>query len=161
MQRPFLCIGITLLIVFTWSVPASAWDGRVTKVLDGDSFRVRHGRTITNIRLYGIDTPEYGQTGWQRAKQKTSALVKGARVSIQPMDVDRYGRTVALVSIGGQLLNAELVRGGWAWVYPRYCHAQPLCRQMKILEKDARTYRRGIWQQKHPVPPWVWKHRTH
>ena len=161
MQRVFLFIYLTLVIILGWSAPAAARDGVVTRVLDGDSFRVRVGRTTETIRLYGIDCPEYRQSGWQQAKKRTNALVRGHRVGIQPMDVDRYGRTVALVSVDGHLLNAELVRTGWAWVYHRYCHAQPLCRQMETLEREARHNRRGIWQEQHPIPPWVWKRATH
>ncbi|WP_448875045.1 thermonuclease family protein [Desulfobulbus propionicus] len=163
MQRIFLFIPSTLLmlIMLAWSAWAETGEGVVTHVLDGDSFRVRIGRATTTIRLYGVDCPEYRQAGWRQAKKMTLALVKGRRVAIQAMDVDRYGRTVALVKVDGQLLNAELVRHGWAWVYHRYCHAQPLCRQMNALEKEARLHRRGLWQEKNPVSPWAWKHQTH
>jgi endonuclease YncB( thermonuclease family) len=140
--------------------PAVAWKGVVTRVLDGDSFQVRYDRSTKDIRLYGIDCPEYRQTGWTQAKKATQNLVRNRWVDIHPMDVDRYGRTVALVRVEGRLLNADLVRNGWAWVSPRYCHAQPLCRQLTAWQKQARQERRGIWREKQPVPPWVWKQRT-
>jgi endonuclease YncB( thermonuclease family) len=138
-----------------------AYEAVVTHVLDGDSFRVRQGRQIQTIRLYGIDCPEYRQHGWRQAKQFTKRVLARQRLTIHPMDVDRYGRTVALVYVDGRLLNADLVSYGWAWLYRRYCHAQPLCREFNQLEQNARAGKKGIWQKKKPMPPWVWKRKKY
>lgn len=138
-----------------------AWEGSVTRVLDGDSLRIRQGSRVATIRLYGIDCPEYGQVGWQEAKNLTSTLARGQNVLVTPMDTDRYGRTVALVKIRGRILNAELVQTGMAWVYPQYCRVQPLCRELETLELMARQQRLGLWREQHPMPPWVWKQRRH
>jgi len=137
-----------------------AYEATAGKILDGDSFRIQYGRKTETIRLYGIDCPEYRQDGWRQAKKLTSAFIKNQYLDIRPLDIDRYGRTVALVYVQGRLLNAELIAQGWAWFYRRYCHTQPLCRQLDSLERDARTHRKGIWAKKSPVPPWVWKRRN-
>jgi micrococcal nuclease len=60
------------------------------------------------IRLYGIDCSEKRQAFGQKAKQFTSDKVFGKIVEIEPIDIDRYGRTVGLVSIGDQCLNESL-----------------------------------------------------
>lgn len=162
MIRPFsFIVGFGLLLLAGLHSSAMAYEAVVTHILDGDSFRVRRGDTTETIRLYGIDCPEYRQDGWQGAKKMTTALLGRYSLEIQPMDTDRYGRTVALVRARGRLVNAELVRNGWAWVYRRYCRAQPLCRQLDDFEQEARRDRRGIWRKKKPVPPWVWKRRSH
>nr|WP_321468753.1 thermonuclease family protein [uncultured Desulfobulbus sp.] len=137
-----------------------AYEATAGKVLDGDSFHIHHGRKIETIRLYGIDCPEYRQDGWRQAKKLTSRLIKNQYLEIHPLDVDRYGRTVALVYVQGRLLNAELVAQGWAWFYRRYCHAQPVCRQLDGLERDARAHRKGLWAKTSPMPPWIWKRQT-
>jgi len=154
-------VNVGLLLFFVLCRPLQAYEAVVARILDGDSFRVRHGRSIETIRLYGIDCPEYRQEGWQQAKKMTQALLGKGPIDIQSMDVDRYGRTVALVHAQGRLINAELVASGWAWLYRRYCHAQPFCRQLETLERDARLHDRGVWAQKRPVPPWVWKRQRH
>jgi len=146
-----------MVFVF-WGVPATAWEGTVTRVLDGDSIRVRQGEQLVTIRLYGVDSPEYGQACWQEAKDGTSDLVQGKMVTVEPVEMDQYGRIVALVGVRGLSVNGELVRRGLAWVYPHYCKAQPLCRGLEELEQAARTGKRGIWRERRPVPPWVWKH---
>lgn len=155
-QQRWVSVLVVVMLLGICGI-ARAWEAVVTQIQDGDSFRVRQGRATTTIRLYGIDCPEYQQPGGQQAKSLTAALVKGRRVDIQPMDIDRYDRVVAVVRFDGQVVNAELVRAGWAWVYPRYCTTQPECRQWEVLERDARRSRRGIWRDPAPEAPWQWK----
>ena len=147
----------TLIIYSLAYLPAYAWDGQVTGVLDGDSLRVKKGSRVYEIRLYGIDSPEYGQFCWHEAKELTKGLVLGKIVNIKAMDTDSYGRIVALVWQQGQSVNSELVRNGLAWVYPRYCLTQPLCSEMKLLEEAVKKQRLGLWREKSPVAPWLWR----
>ncbi|MCL2458306.1 MAG: thermonuclease family protein [Desulfobulbus sp.] len=153
-----LLLGCALAL---WAVQGEAkaevWEGVVTRVLDGDSFRIKRGNQLVTIRLYGIDSPEYGQTFWREAKEGASALLLGKQVMVESMATDQYGRTVALVGFRGQLINAEMVGRGLAWVYRRYCTAQPLCNRLYALEENAKTGRLGIWREPRPVPPWMWK----
>jgi micrococcal nuclease len=153
MTRHFWLLLITLLV----PANAAAWEGVVVKVLDGDSLRVQAGGKITEIRLYGIDTPEYGQAYGNKAKQFSRRLILGQQVDVREMDTDHYGRTVALVSTGSRLLNRELVRAGLAWHYPSYCRLQPLCTELKQLQAAAEKEGRGLWRDKNPLPPWQWK----
>jgi len=143
-------VAVVILLYALNCEPASAWDGYVIGTPDGDSLRVKREGRIYEIRLYGIDSPEYGQSYWQEAKGLTRALVLGKSVTIEPLDGDRYGRVVALVRHQGQLVNSELVRNGLAWVYPRYCQIQPLCSDMKYLEEAARKQGIGLWREKAP-----------
>jgi micrococcal nuclease len=148
---------VTFIIYALSCLPAYAWEGYVTGVLDGDSLRVKKGRRVNEIRLYGIDSPEYGQSYWQEARSLARELVLGQIVNIKPVDTDHYGRTVALVWHQGKLVNSELVRNGLAWVYPRYCQTQPLCSDMKTLEEAAQKQRLGLWREKSPMAPWLWR----
>ena len=50
------------------------------------------------IRLYGIDCPESKQAFGNRARQATANAVHGKDVIVRPMDKDRYGRLVGIVS---------------------------------------------------------------
>ena len=49
-----------------------------------------------------------------KAKQFTSEMVFGKIIEVEPVDIDRYGRTVGIVRIEGVILNEELVREGFA-----------------------------------------------
>ena len=105
---PFLILLLTIPCL-SW-----AWSGEVVGITDGDTITVLNGKTLKDVKigLYGIDTPERGQAFSKRAQQFTSKMVFGKVVEVHRMDTDRYGRTVALVSLDKQLLNKELVKAG-------------------------------------------------
>ena len=159
-NRCLLLLGCVLAL-WAGQVEAKAvvWEGLVTRVLDGDSLRIKQGKKTVTIRLYGIDSPEYGQPHWQEAKERVSALTLRKEVRVEVVTTDQYGRAVALVSYRGQLINAEMVGRGLAWVYRRYCTMQPLCARLDALEEVARAGRLGVWRDPRPVPPWEWRHR--
>ena len=150
---------IALVLFFLPAVQASAWQGIAVKVLDGDSLKIKRAGMVYEIRLYGIDTPEYKQPFSNKAKQFTKRLTLGKAVFVQKKDIDKYGR------IGTQKIDyflkhtSELVREGLAWFYPKYCLEQPLCGELQSIEAQARKQRRGLWRDKNPVSPWEWKRR--
>ena len=105
-------------------------------VADGDTITVLHENLPERIRLYVIDCPEKRQPFGKTAKQFTSELVFGKLVDIEPVAVDRYGRTVAFVRIEDITVNEELIKEGLAWVYVRYCKLQ-LCVEWQSLQLAA------------------------
>ena len=157
MKRWYLVAPIVFYQLF--AVSAWGWEGTVVKVLDGDSLQVRQGGRLVELRLYGVDAPEYRQAYSSRAREFTRELLDCRTVTVEEKDVDRYGRTVALVSCQGSLVNRELVRAGLAWRYAKYCRTEPLCSELATLEQEARRARRGLWADPEPVPPWVWRHQ--
>ncbi len=139
---------------------APGWKGNVVKVLDGDTLHVKKGNKIINIRLYGVDCPEKGQSCGRQATNFAKQLLLGKKVRVKTMHTDQYGRAVGLVSIGRKMLNRELVRAGYAWVYPAFCKKQPLCAEFSKLEEKARKKKAGLWRRKKPLPPWEWRRKN-
>jgi micrococcal nuclease len=136
-----------------------AWRGKVVAVQDGDTITVLHNENPIKVRLYGIDCPEKRQAFGTRAKQFTSGLVFGKVVHVETVDVDRYGRTVGIVSLAdGTVVNQETIRAGFAWVYPYYCK-RPICLEWIRLEGKAGTEKEGLWKDESPVPPWEWRRK--
>src|ERR1700716_4371915 len=80
--------------------------GTVTRVVDGDTLVVQLSSGPIRVRLYGIDAPEHNQPGGREATDALSALVAGARVELEPVSQDRYGRMVAHVFRGSLDVNA-------------------------------------------------------
>jgi endonuclease YncB( thermonuclease family) len=130
-------------------------------VIDGDSFR----RGKDEIRLNGIDAPEYRQTcrdeagrDWNCGRDAARALrslVSGRTVQCTGLDADRYGRLVSRCTLGDMVLNAEMVRLGWAIAYTR--HGTLYVGE----EKEARRQRRGIWRGTFDLPEdWREIHRS-
>jgi len=157
MTRHFSIAVLGLLVLLGQPPAVSAWTGTVVKVIDGDSLVVRGKDDTVEIRLYGIDTPEYRQPYSNKAKQLSRRLVLRKRVGVKRLDKDRYGRTVAIITVGDTTLNRELVSSGLAWYYARYCRRQPFCSTLKKQERLARKRRAGLWRDPDPVAPWDWK----
>jgi micrococcal nuclease len=136
---------------------AQAWEGKVVGVTDGDTITVLQEKNPIKVRLYGIDCPEKRQAFGTRAKQFTSDLVFGKMVDVETVDVDRYKRTVGIVRLpDGTVVNQEIIRAGYAWVYARYCK-KSICLEWKTLESEAASEKRGLWKDEKPVPPWEWR----
>lgn len=72
------------------------------------------------------------------------------------MDVDRYGRVVAVVSVGSLIINRHLIEYGYAWVFPRY-YKKVFCSEWLELEATAKAERRGLWKNPKAVPPWQYR----
>ena len=115
----------------------------VVGVIDGDSITVLHDRRQELIRLWGIDCPEKHQDLGTKPKHVTSSLVFAKIVEVEPVTVDRYGRTVAFVRAGNMMVNPEMIRQWLPWVFTRYCD-RPICEGWKTLEEEARKAKRGL-----------------
>jgi endonuclease YncB( thermonuclease family) len=132
--------------------PREIYMARVVAVADGDTVTVLKGLAQIKVRLWGIDCPEKRQAFGDRAKRFTGDLAFGKVVTVAAYNGDRYGRTVAEITLpDGRNLNRELVRAGLAWWYQRYA---PRARDYSDLEAEARAARRGLWADPAPVAPW-------
>ncbi len=133
--------------------PPAPFTGRCVGVKDGDSIVVLHGGREEQVRLDGVDCPELGQGFGQRAKQHAASLVVGREVEVRPTTLDRYGRTVARVGVGGVDLSLALVEAGLAWHFTLYSTDPALA----AAEVEARRAARGLWVDDRAVAPWVFR----
>lgn len=154
-------LAAVLLLAFVFRVllpPEQMAEGPV-KVVDGDSLR----RGATDIRLYGIDAPEYRQAckdgqdhDYACGKEAAGVLRKlvgGRDVACKAMDTDRYGRQVSLCTAGSTPLNEEMVKQGWAVAYRSHSL------RFVGLETQARAAHRGLWQGRFELPE-DYRHRS-
>ena len=121
--------------------------GRVVRVSDGDTIRVRlaSGRE-ERVRYIGIDAPERGDCFSARATAFNASLVARREVRLErdAEERDRYGRLLAYVYAGGVAVNEELVRRGYAQplkVPPNVRRAD----RFRELADGARRAGRGLW----------------
>jgi endonuclease YncB( thermonuclease family) len=124
------------------------------RVVDGDT--LKFGSVA--VRLHGIDAPESDQVcsrngqDWPCGFEATAALaalVENHWVDCSEMDKDRYGRIIAVCSIGGPLgveLNREMVATGWAIAYRRYST------DYVTEEMEAQKSGLGIWSGSFVAP---------
>jgi micrococcal nuclease len=142
-----------IVLCLAGAAQAELWQAACVSVLDGDSLVVMHAGVKKEIRLYGIDAPEFDQSFGKQARLCARALAFNKKVAVEPIETDKYGRTVAKVHIAGDCLNELLIARGCAWVYTRYCRPaeKPA---WEALEQDARQQALGLWAQPDPIPPW-------
>ena len=128
----------------------------VVAVSDGDTLTARCGRPGAyqqlKVRVAAIDAPELGQAHGQASRRQLVQLCMGERARIDPVERDRYGRTVAHVRCSDTDVATEQVRTGMAWVYTRYAAGRP---QLAPLERLARASGTGLWAQRRPMAPWM------
>jgi micrococcal nuclease len=137
--------------------PAAPLRFPVRWVNDGDTIVLAGGE---RVRYLGIDTPEVAheerpaEPYAREALNFNRSLVQGhsVRLEFEGPRRDHYGRLLAYVFLeDGTLVNAELVRQGYAHLFRR----QPQSRywkQLLELQRQALEQKRGIWSLA-PVNP--------
>lgn len=130
------------------------------RIVDGDTLELDG----TVYRLNGIDAPEHGQRcgTWNCGAEATDALVeivKGRRVTCDPIASDGYGRVIATCYANGTDIGGTLIDKGLAWAFSRYSTDY-------VDEETAAKGRSiGIWSGNY-LPPWdfresQWKRAAH
>lgn len=132
--------------------------GRVTRVVDGDTVKVRlrRGRGTRTVRYIGVDTPETVAPGepvqcyGKQASAFNERLVQGRRVRLEigRERTDRYGRLLAYVYVrgrGNRFVNEELLRRGYARTLAIPPNTDRAGR-FAVLERRAKRERRGLWR---------------
>lgn len=130
--------------------------GRVVAIADGDTITILDSaNTQHRIRLEGIDAPESHQAFGEQSRLSLSEMVFGKDVSVTYQKIDQYGRLVGKILLDGKDINLEQVKAGMAWHYKEYQREQtPEDRDAYAkAEDDARSARRGLWQDPNPVEP--------
>jgi endonuclease YncB( thermonuclease family) len=125
---------------------ASAQDPKgpfpVKRVVDGDTIVLADGR---HIRYLGINTPEHGEPFWREARDYNAQKVRGKKVTLEFGEVleDKYGRTLAYVFVGGEMVNAQLLKAGLAHLFI----LEPIAYYDSFLrfQEEARAQGLGIW----------------
>ena len=123
----------------------------VTAVIDGDTIDVQFGTTTARVRYIGIDTPEpYRDEEPACFSTEASAanrqLVAGKQVTLvaDQEDTDKYDRLLRYVYVDEVMVNAELVRGGYATtlpIKPNTTHAS----EFLALQQAAKQAGLGLW----------------
>jgi len=81
-------------------------------------------------------------------------------VKIQRAQVVSFKRApTGKIIVNGIDANLEQVKTGMAWHYKQYQREQSASDRAAYAdaENEARTARRGLWQEAEPTPPWDWR----
>ncbi len=116
---------------------------KVTKVIDGDSFIIENGE---EVRLIGIDAPEFSQPYSKEAANFLEGLILNEEVKLEKdiRNRDRYGRLLRYAYLGDMFINLQLVRFGYANIYS---YPPDIKYQDQIIEAEekAKQAELGFW----------------
>lgn len=145
-------------LCFFFSTAALAnFSGEVVRILDGDTVEVLVEKRPVRVRLADIDAPEKKQPFGTKSTQALAALIFRQHVQVidHGKDATPTKRTLGTIMLGTKNVNAQMVAAGMAWAY-RY-KGQPTNPDMAKLEAQAKQQRVGLWADKNPVEPWMFR----
>lgn len=147
-----LVLWVAAILAYEWQTPAPSKPVYATaqypvqRVSDGDTFVILKGQRKEKIRIFGIDCPELNQPFGQQAHLRTKDLIGNQTVTIQQIDRDKYGRTVAQVfTADGKDLAIILTSEGLARWLGKFA---PNNRDLQQAERAAKSAERGIWSRR-------------
>jgi micrococcal nuclease len=119
----------------------------VVKVIDGDTVELSgHER----LRLLGIDAPEHGEPYYDSAKIYLTQAVMGrqVRVELGSRHRDGYGRLLGYIYMDTVLVNAEILRHGFAWMYlfPDNRKDVQTLNVLFAAQREALADTAGVWR---------------
>ncbi len=114
---------------------------RVLRVIDGDTLELDSG---VRLRLKGINTPERSMDFYEQAKLFLEKI-ENRNVKIENYGVDKYGRVLAYIFIGGKNVNKEILENGLGTLY--YYEKDEYFKEFENAEKFARDNQLGLWKK--------------
>lgn len=112
----------------------------VNKAIDGDTLDTAFGR----VRLLGINTPEKEQPFYAEAQNYLKQF-EGRELQFEIHEKDKYGRFLAYVFDGEELVNKNIIEKGFANLY--YYGEDRYYSDMKKAEESARKNEFGLWKK--------------
>lgn len=127
--------------------------GRVTKVIDGDTFEILSGQKKWKVRISGIDSPEVKQAYGKEAKDYAASYLVDEVVSVYKPQIcqDRYGRILGVVQ--SDLKKSDfghlMLKKGFAHFNKKYSYEYDpaISKAYAESERKAKTDNVGLWKQ--------------
>jgi micrococcal nuclease len=153
------CLGLAFLLLACGSASAGSLFGTVVEIDDGDTITILCLKRPLKIRLMAIDAPDKEQPHAEVARQHLSDLILNQVVVVEYSALGDNTLIVGRVFLKEMNVGAQMIRDGVAW-YDRNYDAMLTEKESEVYgasELAARAERRGLWQDKNPVPPWEFR----
>lgn len=134
--------------------PQACYSAMVTRVIDGDTVVASTSNGEIRVRVAQIDAPERSQVFGHEATQCLASMVLNHVVSLCTAGNDRYGRTVANISVGTMDVGEQMVARGCAWAYTKYLEAGS---QLPSIQLQASASGVGLWAHGYATAPWAYR----
>lgn len=124
-----MTIILLIFLILIVAILISRWDyftgryvikkkGGTLIVIDGDTFWSK--RHNNKIRIYGIDCPEKGESGYLEAKDYLYELLESSSLRVVKKGIDKYGRILADVFINRENIATKMKEKGFDKLDKRY-----------------------------------------
>jgi micrococcal nuclease len=133
----------------------------ITKVVDGDTFKVSLNGSEETVRLIGLNTPEtvdprrpvecFGKEASDKAKEILTNTTVRLEADPTQDDRDKYGRLLRYAYLpDGRLFNELMISEGYGY---EYTYEVPYLHQIefKADQKQAEELKLGLWGGQCPV----------
>lgn len=138
-----------------------------SRVIDGDTIIYTEPGLFHlsyRARLLYIDAPESDQLSFDHLKIGKAAtiflknLIEGKTITVQVAGNDMYGRQLIQIWDQNIDINYEMVRSGWAVIYPFSEFSSP-AHKMQYLRTyyRAQLLRRGLWSSSGLLSPYKFR----
>ena len=145
---------LLLFLILSTLIFADLIKAKTTYVTDGDTFHVLIDGKKEKIRMFGIDAPESKQEWGLEAKESLNKLISNKEVLLDIKNKDMYGRLLAVVFIGKQNINLEMIKTGNAWYYEYYDKNN---KESKTAMENAKKNKLGLWSKPNPKNPFEFR----
>lgn len=124
----------------------------VLRAVDGDTLVIGFDDKKLTVRLIGVDTPEtvhpfkpveyFGK----QASAFLSSQLTGQSVTLEFDDnkIDKYGRVLAYVFVGDEMINRTIISQGYGYAYTRFPFIY--LEDFVSLQDAAKAAGLGLWQ---------------
>ena len=165
---------LLLPLLFLSFAHAETFQCKVVGVIDGDTITcLTEQKEQIKVKLYQIDAPEAGQAYWKESKKQLIDVIDNSQILIIKnegannqeqtlgtfyLKIEAPCFTTAGIETRSNCyvyfnINEYMVRKGFAWYYP--FDGDNL--EYQQAEKKAREAKRGLWVNKHAMPPWEYR----
>jgi micrococcal nuclease len=139
------------LVTIILAILSSSANSAELVIIDGDTI-IDYRESELKIRLIDIDAPEKDQPYGSEATKQLSQLLKNKTIQYNHITKDKYGRQLSKLVIDNKDINAEMIKGGHAWVW-KYSKNE----DYRKLMQTAKTIAFGLWQNPNAIDPSDWR----
>jgi micrococcal nuclease len=152
-MKRYIIFGVSALTVFAYcNLVRKDEKTVVSRVLDGDTYKIHSGGKTVSLRLASIDCPETGQAYGLEAKKYAESLVLGKELTVSFSGSDKYGRNLGdLKTPDGESISLKIASAGYAWAW------STAGAKIKTAIETAKKSRLGLWADANPVNPYLFR----
>lgn len=138
------------------AMPRDLESGRVSRIVDGDTFDVQVGSQTVRVRTIGMNTPEsvdprrpvqcFGKEAATRARELLNGQTVYLEIDPTSDTVDQYGRALRFVWLAdGRLFNLQMIAEGYASEYTFQGIRYKYQSEFRAAQRTASDENRGLW----------------